>query len=279
MEETYTTSADLTAAERLCALCCGGLFLICCLCAAGSFNRGAAMLFASYSRLAIDLGLTVVFLGLVRLTLTREIRETAWIMGDGCVTKRNPYRIVTIDFGQVVRFRYIRIPFLFRYGVLRFQGGIAGISFRTQNLHGLIAALRESLVAAGKADVFDENNIRDFLLEAHCAGLSSRRLARLMPYYAGALMLLCAMSTLTALFLWRFPFSLSFFWSVFSLLLYLAGIVSAEFVIAFYLKRAHAAQGTWPVQDDAGGLYLFVGTIFLVLYLSCGMALKALFQS
>lgn len=101
MEETFTTSTEMTGLERLLLFLLIGLFLTCCFCAAAGFSAASGRVFASYTRLAIDVFLTGLFLGLVRLTLTKEMRDTVCMVSEDCFTKRSPYRIASVAYGQI----------------------------------------------------------------------------------------------------------------------------------------------------------------------------------
>ena len=64
MEETFTTSTELSGLERLVLFFMLGLFLTCLFCAAAGVSAASVRVFASYSRLTLDVFLTALFLGL-----------------------------------------------------------------------------------------------------------------------------------------------------------------------------------------------------------------------
>jgi hypothetical protein len=278
MEETFTTSTEMTGPERLLVLLLLGLFLTCCFCAAAGFNAAAARVFASYARLALNVFLTGLFFGLLRLTLTKEMRNTVCVVSEDGFAKRSPYRIVNVAWGQITGFRFVGVPFLFRYGIIRYPGGSITISLRTKNLYGFICALEEKTARAGAA-AFREDNLAAFKRAALAAETANARLGRLMPYCLGMTMLLSTVNTVTALFLWRFSFFPAFAWSLFGLFLFLAGIIAAEAVIAF--GNRGDVRPALPPANAAGDTdaYVLVGIIVFVVYLSCGILLKTVLQA
>ncbi|HUI93259.1 MAG TPA: hypothetical protein VLX68_13515 [Chitinivibrionales bacterium] len=272
MEETYTTSTELAGFERLALFLLLGLFLTCLFCAAAGVSAASVRMFSSYARLTIDVFLTGLFLGLVRLTLTREMRDTVYIVSDDRLTKRSPFRIVSVAYGQIAEFRYVQVPLLLRYGIIRYPGGRLIISLRARNCYGLICALREKIARTGGA-VFQENNIAAFKAAARSNESANERLARLMPYGVGITLLLGVADPVIALFLWGLPFFPSFAWSVFSQFLFIAGIAVAETILASVSRRT-AAAGPRPAGE--ADIYLMAGIVAFVLYLSCGILLKAI---
>jgi hypothetical protein len=278
MEETYCTSTELSGPERLLLFLLLGLFLTCLFCAVGGFNSSSARVFASYSRLALDVFLTALFLGLVRLTLTREMRDTVYVVSGDSLTKRSPYRIVSVAYGQITAFRFVYVPFLLGYGVVRYPGGSLTISLRTKNLYGLICALQERTAGAGRS-VSDENNLCRYKHAALATEAANNRLGRLMPYCTGITILLSTVDPITALFLWRLPFFPSFAWSLFGLLLFLAGIIAAETVLAFVNKRADRPSVPPGAAAGEADVYLLCSIIVFVVYLSCGILLKTVCQT
>jgi hypothetical protein len=278
MEETFTTSTELSAHERLLLFLLVGLFLACCFCAAAGFSAAATRVFVSYTRLALDVFLTGLFLGLIRLTLTKEMRDTIYVVSEDSFTKRSPYRIVSVAYGQITGFRFAGVPFLLRYGVVRYPGGSITISLRTKNLLGLISALQEKIIRA-QTPAFREDNLVAFKRAALATEGANNRLGRFMPYCMGVTMLLATVNTITALFLWRLSFFPAFAWSLFGLFLFLAGIIAAETVIAFGNKPA--ARPALPPRTASGDAdaYLLVGIIVFVIYLSCGILLKTVFRA
>ena len=235
-------------------------------------------MFASYSRLTLDVFLTALFLGLVRLTLTKEMRDTVYIISGDSFTKRSPYRIVSVAYRQITLFRFVRVPFLLKYGVIRYPGGSLTISLRTRDLYGLICALQEKIAPASAA-AFQEDNLIAFKRAALATEAANARLGRLMPYGVGMTILLSTVNPVIALFLWELPFFPSFAWSLFGLFLFLAGIIAAETVLAFGNRQADRTvlpPGTASNEADA---YLLSGIIAFVVYLSCGIFLKTAFHA
>jgi hypothetical protein len=277
MEETFATSTELTGVERLLLFLMLGLFLTCLFCAAAGLNAASVRVFASYSRLTLDVFLTALFLGLVRLTLTKEMRDTVYVVSGDSFTKRSPYRIVSVAYGEITGFRFVRVPLLLKYGVISYPGGSLTISLRTRDLYGLICALQEK-IAPARAAAFREDNLVAFKRAALAAEAANTRLGRLMPYGMGMTILLSTVNPITALFLWGLPFFPSFAWSLFGLFLFLAGIIAAETLIAFGNRRAARTDeppGTAANEADA---YLLSGIIAFVVYLSCGILLKTICQ-
>jgi hypothetical protein len=278
MEETFTTSTEMTGPERLLVLLLLGLFLACCFCAAAGFNAAAARVFASYARLALDVFLTGLFFGLLRLTLTKEMRNTVYVVSEDSFAKRSPYRIVSVAWGQITGFRFAGMPFLLRYGIIRYPGGSVTISLRTKNLFALICSLEEKITRAGTT-ALSEDNLTAFKRAALASEAANARLGRIMPYCLGMTMLLSTVSTVTALFLWRLSFFPAFAWSLFGLFLFLGGIVAAETVIAFGNRgEVRPAFSQANAAGDAD-VYVLVGIIAFVAYLSCGILLKTLLQA
>jgi hypothetical protein len=278
MEETFTTSAELSGIERLLLFLLLGLFLTCLFCAAAGVSAASVRVFSSYSRLTLDVFLTALFLGLVRLTLTKEMRDTIYMVSGDSFTKRSPFRIVSVAYGQITDFRFVRVPFLLTYGVIRYPGGSITISLRTKNLYGLICALQEK-IAPAQAAAFREDNLVAFKRAAMATEAANTRLGRLMPYGMGMTILLSTVNPITALFLWGLPIFPSFAWSLFGLFLYLAGIIAAETVIAFGNRGAAQPASPPGTAADEADAYLLVGIIAFVVYLSCGILLKTAFHT
>jgi hypothetical protein len=274
MEEKFTTSAALAPLERLVIFVFTGLFLICGLCAAAGIHYGSAGNIALYWRLIVDLFLIGIFLGLMRMTLTKEMVETVFVVFDDAIVKRGPYRIATVPFSEITAFRHVCIPFFRHYGSIRFKGGGIRISFRTTDHYKLICILQVMLERAGKSGVFSENNIARYKRAAYHAESAHQRLARFMPYCLGVTMLTSTVSTITALFLWKLPFFLAFLWSVFGLTLFVSAIIAAETIIAAWSHRAESSVSSGEKAVDETGIYFMAGAVFFIIFLSCGIALK-----
>ncbi len=273
MEERFTTSADLSAGE--CLLACGiiGMLLICSLLAAASIHYGTAGECAAYVRLTLYLAVIALCCAALRATLTKEMSETAFVVSETDLVKVRPSRIVTVPIAEIGHFRYVRVPLLFNFGLLRFPGGSISISLRTRNLPGLIRSLRQSMARQGRAAVCNQKEIDDCTWAARCAEQSNARIRRFFPYFAGLTMLVCTVTTMTALFVWWFPFFLSFLWSVFGLLLFINGIKAAEYLISVPQKRSTAP----PTSADVAAAYFIACGIAFVIYLASGIALRTAF--
>jgi uncharacterized protein with PQ loop repeat len=129
------------------------------------------------------------------------------------------------------------------------------------------------MVCQGLAAAYDEKEMNDYKWAARCAEQSDARMRRFLPCFAGLTMLVCTVSTMTALFLWWFPFFLSFLWSVFGLLLFINGIKAAEYLLSLRQKRSTAL----PTSADVAAAYFLACGIAFVVYLACGIALKTAF--
>jgi hypothetical protein len=142
----------------------------------------------------------------------------------------------------------------------------------------LICSLEEKITRAGTT-ALSEDNLAAFKRAALASEAANARLGRIMPYCLGMTMLLSTVSTVTALFLWRLSFFPAFAWSLFGLFLFLGGIVAAETVIAFGNRgEVRPAFSQANAAGDAD-VYVLVGIIAFVAYLSCGILLKTLLQA
>ncbi|HMD69040.1 MAG TPA: hypothetical protein VKF42_09205 [Chitinivibrionales bacterium] len=274
MEQRFTLSEKLTAGECLLIVGFTGALVTCALCAVASLRNGSAVEFSAYARLTVYLAVTALMCALLRITLTKDMRQTQYVVSGDSIAHIRPQRIVTIPLEGVERLRYIRTPFFFNFGLLSSPGGAIRISFRTRDHAGLVALLKSRFDAGGKSGVYKEKEIERYLRDARFAEQADARLRRLLPALSGAIALSCAVNTMTALFLWWFPVFLSLLWSVFGLLMFVNAVRYAEYVLG-------RTSGSAAVSPDAprsvAAAYLMSGAAVFTLYLACGIALKAAF--
>jgi hypothetical protein len=278
MEERFGTSAGLSGGECLFIVGFTGAIVSCGLCAAASITHGTGAEFSSYVRLTAYLGLTLLVWALLRVTLTKEMSETQFVVSEETVVKIRPQRIVTVPLDQVERLRYVRLPLVSSFGLLKSGEGVVRISLRTENLAGLIGALTTGLAARGRASVFSEKEMDDFLLAANRAEESNARMRRILPYLLGIALLVCTVGTMTAIFLWWFPLFLSLLWSVFGLLLFINALRFAERQLAPEQGRLGNARVMSEDSARDARAYFLAGTIVFVVYLVCGIALRSAFS-
>ena len=274
MEQRFTLSEKLTAGECLLAVGFTGALVTCALCAVASLHSGSAAEFSAYARLTVYLAVTALMCVLLRVTLTKEMRQAQYMVSDDSIAHIRPQRIVTIPLEDVERLRYIRTPLFFNFGLLSSSGGAIRISFRTRDHAGLVALLKNRFDAGGRFGVYKEKEIERYLRDARSAEQADERVRRFLPGLCGAVALACAMNTLTALFLWWFPVFLSLLWSVFGLLMFVNAVRYAEYILGH-------TSGRTAVSPDAprsvAAAYCLSGAAVFTLYLACGIALKAAF--
>jgi|GEM_PF-3565620 hypothetical protein len=274
MEQKFPLSSKLTSAESLLVVGFTGALVTCALCAAASLRVGSALEFSEYGRLFVYLAATALVCLVLRLVLTKEMRQTEYVVSTESVSLVSPQRTVTIPFESVTRLRYVRMPFSFNFGLLGSPGGAIRFSARIVNHRGLIFLVKETLDKKGMSGTYREAEIERYLRDAAAAERADARIRALAPMLSGAAALICATSMLTALYLWLFPLFLSLLWSVFGLLMLINAVRYAEYSIA---RRPEPGGNDADDPASTAPAYLLSGGIVFVLYLVCGIALKAAF--
>ena len=264
MEKRYVMDAVLSASERIALLGLCGILVICWLCAICSGD-------SHYIWLAVYNSLIFLFLAIVRLVLARDILRTMWDISETAVVRKSPTRIVSMEYGRIVRFRYIHIPLLFNGGMIKHESGTLFLSFYIKDLASLIADVRDGLIRSGKADACDASNLEGYVRAARMSELRNDRLRRfMMPLFSSMIIALC-LSVTASFSLWFFNIAQTFVWSVFVLLIFMLAVTGAE-VLLFFLVRGKKAVQRHPRERE---VYFLAGIIGFSACLWCGIWLRA----
>jgi hypothetical protein len=237
-------------------------------------------IYAPLVRLSLVANLTVFFIALLFSMVLHEVCGTTVSVSEEGVVRKSPYKSARIYFENVTSFRYVKIPLLGGFGVIRVPSGSIRLPFLIERLDGCIEAVVRGLTASGKLDAFNTRNIQDFTLRAVANGLSVRRMERTIPMVSRMAVGAAAVSLLAAQVFWGLSFRLVLSWTISGAVFPVAGYLIAETLLRRRDLRATSrdrasSSDSRPTREEAA-VYWSVGVITAAVYAVAGIIIKTI---
>jgi hypothetical protein len=235
-------------------------------------------LYAPLVRLSLIANLTVFFLALLCSMVLHEVCGTTVSVSDDGVVRKSPYKSARIFFENVTSFRYVRIPVLGGFGLIKVPGGSITLPFLIDGLDGCIEAVVRGLAAFGKRDAFNTGNIEEFRLRAIANGLSVRRMERTIPALSRIAVGAAAVSLLAAEVFWGLSFRLVLSWTIAGAVFPIVGYLIAEMLLRRRDVRTSTHDGAAPPDSQSPQaeetVYRWVGAATAAVYAVAGIIIK-----
>jgi hypothetical protein len=227
-------------------------------------------------RLSLNGSMMVVFVTLLMRMILRELNKTVFIITDDAFIKKTPYKIKTVYFDQIIRFRYVRFFWFKGFGKIDFQGGSIQLPFIIQDLSRCIVDIEDHLSLRGKQRVYENDEIRLFKKKAMVSDVVIARASALFPTVSRISFWLMFISGLIARYYWGLPLRWVFFWSLCGFVFPYAGFLASLTHVARKLERGmDKSTFSLPIINEMH-LYRLYGLMTLVLYFSAGVLFKKL---
>lgn len=271
MEKNYTISAGLSGSERMGLLGFGGLLLICWTLSMAGLMFSTPGVFSFYLRLSLDMTLTFVFVLLIRLFLTKEMRQTVFTVTDTALLKKNPYRLITLYYEEIAGLRFVAIPFIGRFLSVRHSRGSVRIPLRVAHCSDLIKSVLDSMAQSGPVASTSERAVSRYIKAVFIGEKSDSRLRRMTPVFTLAILLTVCAGIFSSFFIWDLPLYAVFVWLLYGLLIDSLWILFSERMLSAGLAKEFDLIGEKAECVDFSGIYFRTAAMFLAIYLGSGI--------
>ncbi|MBN1983338.1 MAG: hypothetical protein JW795_17510 [Chitinivibrionales bacterium] len=230
-------------------------------------------------QLSIYISLTLVCILLLISIGFNEVKKTFYILSPDGIIHKTPYKLIPIEFNDVVRFSYTFLPFGFSFAMLKSSSNKKMyIGSAVENLTDLIEDICSLLRSHDKQSTFDEKRMERFIQQAKVTDFHAYHAIKTIK----PLLLVCAssglLSTLVTLFLWEIPSFFSLLWTIYGLLFPLTGYIIAHIALNSVMVWHLRHQKDFQEQKWIKTIYTYVGVFTALTYLACGILFRSLWM-
>lgn len=230
-------------------------------------------------RLCLLLDVTTALAAYLCHLILTDLQRTRFVLSRDKLVVVSARRTKALSLGDVQEVGYRGLPLGHGHGYLRATSGRLVLPFVIQDIHSLVAGLRENLARIGKESISSGESARRLQCAATIADLRAARASHALGPVTGYALMLAALSLLTARWIWMLPVPISVAWSLCGAIFPLLGFLVADLILsvrsAFLLERDPKTLPDLPVTTT----YARVAVTTTCVYLACGILFRSIGQT